>query len=119
MVIMNTAVLNLKDRTLYWKYIEAAAQALRMGELVAFPTETVYGLGARRDDTKAIEQLYEVKNRPEEKRLTLMIADPDDVKKIRRTSLRYCKEAYVSLLAGRTGNCFPFKKRFRYEHSTP
>ena len=81
MVIMNTTVLNLKDRTLYWKHIEAAAQALRMGELVAFPTETVYGLGALRDDTKAIEQLYEVKNRPEEKRLTLMIADPDDVKK--------------------------------------
>ena len=81
MGIMNTTVLNIKDRTLYWKHIEAAAQALRMGELVAFPTETVYGLGARRDDTKAIEQLYEVKNRPEEKRLTLMIADPDDVKK--------------------------------------
>ena len=81
MVIMNTTVLNLKDRTLYWKHIEAAAQALRMGELVAFPTETVYGLGARRDDTKAIELIYEAKNRPEEKRLTLMISDPDDVKK--------------------------------------
>ena len=51
---METIVLNLKDQTLYWKHIEAAAQALRMGELVAFPTETVYGLGARRDDTKAI-----------------------------------------------------------------
>ena len=78
---MNTTVLNLKDRTLYWKHIEAAAQALRMGELVAFPTETVYGLGALRDDTKAIERIYEVKKRPEEKRLTLMIADSDDVKK--------------------------------------
>src|SRR3990167_9997561 len=78
---METIVLNLREEGLYWKHIEAAAQALRMGGLVAFPTETVYGLGALRDDTKAIEQLYEVKNRPEEKRLTLMIADPDDVKK--------------------------------------
>jgi len=78
---METIVLNLKDQTLYWKHIEAAAQALRMGELVAFPTETVYGLGALRDNAKAIERIYEVKNRHEEKRLTLMIADPDDVKK--------------------------------------
>ena len=78
---METIVLNLREEGLYWKHIEAAAQALRMGELVAFPTETVYGLGARRDDTKAIEQIYEVKNRPEEKWLTLMIADPEDVKK--------------------------------------
>src|SRR3972149_11767023 len=78
---METIVLNLREEGLYWRHIEAAAQALRMGELVAFPTETVYGLGARRDDTKAIEQIYEGKNRPEEKRLTLMIADPEDVKK--------------------------------------
>lgn len=78
---METLVLNLKDQSLYPKHIEAAAQALRAGELVAFPTETVYGLGAHRDNAKAVGRIYKVKKRVEEKRLTLMIADPDDVKK--------------------------------------
>ncbi|MCF6156621.1 MAG: threonylcarbamoyl-AMP synthase [Candidatus Brocadia sp.] len=78
---MDTIVLNLRDQNLYSKHIEAAARALRAGELVAFPTETVYGLGAYRDNTKAVERIYKVKKRVEEKRLTLMIADPDDVKK--------------------------------------
>ncbi len=78
---METIVLNLKDQKLYWKHIEAAAQALRAGELVAFPTETVYGLGAYRDNAKAVECLYEAKQRPEEKKLTLMIADAEDVKR--------------------------------------
>lgn len=78
---MDTIVLNLRDQNLYSKHIEAAARALRAGELVAFPTETVYGLGAHRDNAKAVERIYKIKKRVEEKRLTLMIADSDDVKK--------------------------------------
>lgn len=78
---METIVLNVRKREFYWNYIEAAAQALREGKLVAFPTETVYGLGTHRDNAEAVEQIYEVKSRPEEKRLTLMIADIDEVKK--------------------------------------
>lgn len=78
---METVVLNLKDQALYQKHIESAAHALRSGELVAFPTETVYGLGALRDNKKAVEHIYKIKKRPEEKRLTLMIADPDDLTK--------------------------------------
>ena len=77
---METIVLNLKDQRLYRKHIEAAARALGEGALVAFPTETVYGLGAHRDNASAVERLYEAKQRPEDKRLTLMIADREDVK---------------------------------------
>lgn len=78
---MVTRVLNLRDQNLYSDHIAKAACALREGELVAFPTETVYGLGVDRDNAKAIERIYKTKKRGEEKRLTLMIADPDDVKK--------------------------------------
>lgn len=78
---MTTVVLNVRDQERYWSHIEAAAQALRAGELVAFPTETVYGLGAHRGNAKAIERIYEVKGRPEEKKLTLMIANRNDLKK--------------------------------------
>ena len=41
-----------------------AAHALRSGSLVAFPTETVYGLGANARDAKAVERIYQVKGRP-------------------------------------------------------
>ncbi|MDX2168690.1 MAG: L-threonylcarbamoyladenylate synthase [Deltaproteobacteria bacterium] len=44
--------------------IAAAAQALRAGELVAFPTETVYGLGAVATDAAAVARIFAVKQRP-------------------------------------------------------
>jgi L-threonylcarbamoyladenylate synthase len=44
--------------------IEAAVQALRDGDLVAFPTETVYGLGANAQNPAAVRRIFEVKGRP-------------------------------------------------------
>jgi L-threonylcarbamoyladenylate synthase len=44
--------------------LEAALQSLRAGELVAFPTETVYGLGADATNPAAVRTLFEVKGRP-------------------------------------------------------
>src|SRR5580693_5724667 len=45
--------------------IDAAVQALRDGELVAFPTETVYGLGANASNPAAVRRIFEAKGRPE------------------------------------------------------
>src|SRR5579863_6531903 len=45
--------------------IKEAAERIRAGELVAFPTETVYGLGADALDPAAIAKIYELKGRPE------------------------------------------------------
>src|SRR5579864_2702934 len=45
--------------------IKEAAQILRDGGLVAFPTETVYGLGANALDAAAVAKIYELKGRPE------------------------------------------------------
>ncbi len=44
--------------------VARAAELIRAGELVAFPTETVYGLGANALDPAAIEKIYEAKGRP-------------------------------------------------------
>ena len=44
--------------------IKMAAKALKDGHLVAFPTETVYGLGADATNEKAIGKIYSVKGRP-------------------------------------------------------
>ncbi len=48
---------------------------LRAGELVAFPTETVYGLGARADDPDAVALLYRTKRRPQNKKTAIMVPD--------------------------------------------
>ncbi len=77
---MDTRVLRLEDEALYALHIKEAASALRNGKLVAFPTETVYGLGANANDTEAIARLYEAKQRPKEKQLSILICSLDGVK---------------------------------------
>ena len=58
-----------------------AAKLLQEGKVIAFPTETVYGLGVVYDDQNAYDKLCTVKRRPPEKPFTLMLADVKDVEK--------------------------------------
>jgi L-threonylcarbamoyladenylate synthase len=55
--------------------IEQAAQILRVGGLVAFPTETVYGLGANALDAEAVARIFEAKRRPSWDPIIVHIAD--------------------------------------------
>jgi L-threonylcarbamoyladenylate synthase len=55
--------------------LATAAQSLREGSLVAFPTETVYGLGADATNAQAVARIYEVKGRPADHPLIVHIAD--------------------------------------------
>jgi L-threonylcarbamoyladenylate synthase len=55
--------------------LSTAAQSLREGSLVAFPTETVYGLGADATNAQAVARIYEVKGRPADHPLIVHIAD--------------------------------------------
>lgn len=55
--------------------VHAAAEALAAGELLAFPTETVYGLGARADDDAAVRRIYTAKGRPATHPLIVHAAD--------------------------------------------
>ena len=55
--------------------IDRAASALAAGELVAFPTETVYGLGARADDDAAVAKIFALKGRPAGHPLIVHVAD--------------------------------------------
>ena len=57
--------------------IARAAEALAAGELVAFPTETVYGLGARADDDTAVAKIYAAKGRPADHPLIVHVADTE------------------------------------------
>ena len=60
--------------------INIAADIIKHGGLVAFPTETVYGLGADYANKKAVKRIYKVKKRPENKPLTLHISDMEMLK---------------------------------------
>lgn len=62
--------------------IKEAAEVLRKGGLVVFPTETVYGIGANLLDEKVISRLCEIKNRPKDKPFTVHIAEFDSLKKL-------------------------------------
>ena len=55
--------------------ITQAAALLRENEVVAFPTETVYGLGANAKNTDAVKKIYEAKGRPSDNPLIVHIAD--------------------------------------------
>ena len=55
--------------------LASAAQALKEGSLVAFPTETVYGLGTDASNALAVARIYEVKGRPTDHPLIVHIAD--------------------------------------------
>lgn len=59
--------------------IQAAAQLLREGKRVAFPTETVYGLGADATNTDAVESIYQAKGRPADNPLIVHIAHPSQL----------------------------------------
>src|SRR5947207_6309134 len=56
-----------------------AAAAIRAGELVAFPTETVYGLGANALDGVAVARIFEAKDRPRFDPLIVHLADSADL----------------------------------------
>jgi L-threonylcarbamoyladenylate synthase len=56
--------------------VEQGAFLLRQGQLVCFPTDTVYGIGAAASNEDAILRLYAVKGRPPDKPLPLLISQP-------------------------------------------
>jgi L-threonylcarbamoyladenylate synthase len=67
--------------------LQQAAQILRNGGLVAFPTETVYGLGADAFNAEALAKIFEVKNRPRFDPLIIHIASLDTLEKVADLSL--------------------------------
>lgn len=57
--------------------LDRAARAVRQGDLVVYPTETVYGLGADALSVEAVERVYELKGRAREKPLSMAVPDVD------------------------------------------
>lgn len=72
--------------------IQNAAKSLKDGHLVAFPTETVYGLGADATNEKAVSKIYSVKERPTDHPLIVHVSSWSQVEKWARDIPEYVKK---------------------------
>ena len=72
----------IRDNMLKEEELEEIIAAYKAGEVIAFPTETVYGLGANIFCDKAIKKIYQAKRRPMDNPLIAHIGKLDDVEKI-------------------------------------
>ena len=79
--------------------LDEAANALKNGKLVAFPTETVYGLGANALDESAVKSIFAAKGRPSDNPLIVHIADISTLKLLVTTIKTEAENSYM-LLAG-------------------
>ncbi len=76
---MQTIVLHVRADSPDVESIDYATSVLRSGGLVAFPTETVYGLGANALDAAAVARIFAVKGRPANNPVIVHVAAVDDV----------------------------------------
>ena len=76
---MQTVIRIVDENCIDEKIMEEAGELLKSGALVAFPTETVYGLGANALDEKASARIYAAKGRPSDNPLIIHIADMESL----------------------------------------
>ena len=76
---MDTKIIVFDTEDMHSGSLKEAADILRAGGLVAFPTETVYGLGANALDESAARRIYEAKGRPSDNPLIVHISKTEDL----------------------------------------
>ena len=79
---MKTRVLKINDLQRDVNIIEQASELIRAGQVVAFPTETVYGLGANALDPRAVEKIFKAKGRPGDNPLIVHVSKTRDVDRL-------------------------------------
>ena len=82
--------MDFKSNTNYTKLIEPA-KIIKNGGIVVFPTETVYGIGANGLDENAVKKLYNIKQRPLNKPISLLVSNMDMINLVAKdiTELEY------------------------------
>lgn len=76
---MQTKILRVNPRNPSISQIRQAAKTIRSGDVVAFPTETVYGLGANALDSKSVRKIFAAKGRPSDNPLIVHISDITEI----------------------------------------
>jgi len=108
---MRTRVIKASRKRLYTRRLRRPAELARHGQVVGFPTETVYGLAALADDEGALARLRELKGRAQEHPFTVHLADPEDLERepvevppVARRLVRRCWPGPLTLvLPGKDG----------------
>lgn len=77
---MTTEIFDWQDE-INEQELNKTAQVLENGGIVIFPTETVYGIGANAYNEESVRKIYEVKNRPGEKPLSILVSGIDEIGK--------------------------------------
>lgn len=77
--MIKTEILKVDSENPQPEIIQQAAKIILNGGLVAFPTDTLYGLGTNLFDVYSVKKVFEVKNRPPEKPLIALIGSDDDL----------------------------------------
>ena len=90
---MQTQIITIDPEKINNEKIKVCADILLDGGLVAFPTETVYGLGALATDAGAARKIYAAKGRPSDNPLIIHIAEPEDAERYAHTCPLYYKLA--------------------------
>src|SRR6185436_17437187 len=77
--------------------IEQCISVLRNGGIILYPTDTIWGIGCDATNENAVDRIFQLKNRPDEKALIVLVADETEVlKHVANTDLRLF--GYVKLL---------------------
>ena len=82
--------LDLKENKDYTK-LKDAAEVIKNGGVVVFPTETVYGIGVNGLDEEAVKRLYKVKQRPVDKAISLVVSNIEMIEQVAKdiTGIEY------------------------------
>ena len=76
---MNTKIISIEEGNASKEALKEAGEIIKNGGLVAFPTETVYGLGGNALDETASEKIYRAKGRPSDNPLIVHICRMEDI----------------------------------------
>jgi L-threonylcarbamoyladenylate synthase len=78
---MKTEIIKINPGHIERNKIRYAARVLKNGGIVAFPTETVYGLGVNLNESSAVDKLQQIKERPKGKRFTIHLSAKEEIYK--------------------------------------
>ncbi|HLR21595.1 MAG TPA: L-threonylcarbamoyladenylate synthase [Tissierellaceae bacterium] len=81
---METEIIKIDQKYINMRLIDKAVKLLKDGDIVSFPTETVYGLGANGLNSDAVKKIYKAKGRPSDNPLILHISNKNQLKTLVR-----------------------------------
>lgn len=67
------------ERSFFEQEVEEALEVLRSGDIILYPTDTIWGIGCDATNEEAIRRIYQIKNREDSKSMIILVADERDI----------------------------------------